>query len=100
VPPKTRRVRKKRHLDFVSAQPCLVCGRSPCDAHHIRFVQPRALGRKVSDEFTVPLCRVRHRELHSVGDEVRWWEKAKIDPLGAAQGLWQHTNGVLADTPG
>jgi hypothetical protein len=92
MPPKTRRVRNKHHLDFVSTQPCLVCGRRPCDAHHIRFVQPRALGRKVSDEFTVPLCRVHHRELHSVGDEVKWWEKVKIDPLDAAQGLWRRTN--------
>jgi hypothetical protein len=92
VPPQTRRVRNKHHLEFVSAQPCLICGRRPCDAHHIRFVQPRALGRKVSDEFTVPLCRVHHRDLHSVGDEVKWWEKVKIDPLSAAHGLWQHTN--------
>ena len=94
VPPKTRRIRNKHHLDFVSAQPCLICGRRPCDAHHIRFVQPRALGRKVSDEFTVPLCRVHHRELHGVGDEVKWWEKVRIDPLDAARGLWQRTNGV------
>jgi hypothetical protein len=92
MPPKARRVRNKHHLNFVSAQPCLICGRSPSDAHHIRFVQPRALGRKVSDEFTVPLCRVHHRELHGVGDEVKWLEKVKIDPLAAAQGLWQHTN--------
>ena len=63
VPAKTRRLRNKNHLDFVSAQPCLICGRQPCDAHHIRFAQPRALGRKVSDEFTVPLCRIHHREL-------------------------------------
>jgi hypothetical protein len=63
VPSKTRRVRNKLHLEFVSAQPCLICGRRPCDAHHVRFVQPRALGRKVSDEFTVPLCRVHQRQL-------------------------------------
>ncbi len=52
-----RRQRDKAHLKFVASQPCLVCGRSPADAHHLRFTQPRALGRKVSDEFTVPLCR-------------------------------------------
>jgi hypothetical protein len=50
------RARNKSHLIFVAAQPCLVCQRSPCDAHHLKFDQPRALGRKVSDEFTVPLC--------------------------------------------
>src|SRR5204862_1882115 len=94
VPAKTRRLRDKNHLDFVSAQPCLICGRQPCDAHHIRFAQPRALGRKVSDEFTVPLCRIHHRELHRVSDEPKWWAAFKIDPLGAAQWLWQRTNGV------
>jgi hypothetical protein len=36
--------------------------------HHLRFAQPRALGRKASDEFTVPLCRVHHREVHRAGD--------------------------------
>ena len=34
------------------------------EAHHIRFAQPRALGRKVSDEYMVPVCRLHHRELH------------------------------------
>src|SRR5438067_4890637 len=62
--PKAIRKRDKAHLAFVSAQPCLVCKRSPCDAHHLKFARPRALGRKVSDEFTVPLCREHHQELH------------------------------------
>ena len=52
-----RRHRDKAHLKFVASQPCLVCGRSPADAHHLRFTQPRAMGRKVSDEFTVPLVQ-------------------------------------------
>jgi hypothetical protein len=61
---KLRRSRDKDHLLFIANQACTVCGRQPCEAHHIRYAQPRALGRKVSDEFTVPLCRVHHRELH------------------------------------
>jgi hypothetical protein len=47
---KTIRLRDKDHLKFVSKQACVVCGRTPSDAHHLRFAQPRALGRKVSDE--------------------------------------------------
>jgi hypothetical protein len=86
---KPRRVRDKRHLEYVAQQPCLVCGRRPSDPHHIRFAQPSALSRKVSDEFTVPLCRTHHRELHQVGDEARWWAGVKIDPLEKAQILWQ-----------
>ncbi len=76
-----RRLRNKAHLKFVASQPCLVCGRSPADAHHLRFTQPRAMGLKVSDEFTVPLCRIHHRDVHSHGDEVAWWQRRAIDPL-------------------
>ena len=67
----TPRRRNKAHLKFVASQPCLLCGRRPSDPHHLRFAQPQALGRKVSDEFTVPLCRTHHRQLHRAGNEVR-----------------------------
>jgi len=76
----------------VAKQPCLVCGRSPADAHHLRFAQSPTLGRKVSDEFTVPLCRGHHRELHRCGDETAWWRKAGIDPTIAARLLWLKTH--------
>jgi ERF superfamily len=89
-----RRLRDKPHLKFVASQPCLVCGRSPADAHHLRFTQPRAMGLKVSDEFTVPLCRIHHRNLHSVGDEVAWWEKRAIDPIATSQMLWISTRRI------
>jgi hypothetical protein len=86
-----RRLRDKAHLRFVASQPCLVCGRSPADAHHLRFTQPRAMGLKVSDEFTVPLCRVHHRDNHNSGDEVAWWERRAIDPLATSRMLWIST---------
>lgn len=73
---KTRRKRDEDHRAFVASHPCLICGRRPADAHHLRFAQPRALGRKVSDEFTVPLCRTHHRELHLRADEPAWWQRA------------------------
>jgi len=75
-------------LDPVTQQPCLICDHRPSDGHHLRFVQSRALSRKVSDEFTVPLCRGHHREVHRVGDEAAWWKKAGIDPAVAARALW------------
>jgi len=87
-----RRVRDRDHIRHVIKQPCLVCGRQPCDPHHLRFAQFRALGRKVSDEFTVPLCRGHHRELHRHGDEAGWWEKRGLDPTGAARALWLTTH--------
>jgi hypothetical protein len=83
-----RRYRDRAHLEYVSLQPCLVCGRRPSDAHHIRFSQPRAMGRRVSDEYTVPLCRSHHRALHRRGDERAWWESVKIDPLVIAREMW------------
>jgi ERF superfamily len=86
-----RRHRDKAHLKFVASQPCLVCGRSPADAHHLRFTQLRAMGRKVSDEFTVPLCRSHHRDNHSFGDEVAWWERRAIDPVATSRMLWVST---------
>jgi len=93
---KPPRLRDKEHLKFVSRQPCLICGRSPCDPHHLRFVQQRALGRKVSDEFTVPLCRLHHRELHRCGDEAQWWGAVGVDAVGAAGHLWTQTRPALA----
>jgi hypothetical protein len=92
--PEPRRVRDRAHLKFVVTHPCLICGRNPTDAHHLRFAQPRALGRKVSDEFTVPLCRGHHREVHRHGDEARWWQKANVDALGTATRLWSQTLSV------
>jgi hypothetical protein len=89
---KTVRLRDKDHRRFVLRQPCLVCGRVPSDPHHLTFTQPRGLGYKVSDEFTVPVCRIHHRELHRSGDEAAWWQKLNIDPLPVALRLWQHTH--------
>jgi hypothetical protein len=86
-----RRFRDKAHLAFVASQPCLLCGKRPVDPHHIRFAQKQSLGRKVSDEFTIPLCRSHHRALHRSGSEYLWWENVGIDPLKAARKLWRKT---------
>ncbi|HEY1804990.1 MAG TPA: ERF family protein [Terracidiphilus sp.] len=90
--PEPRRARDRDHVRYVATQACLVCGRQPCDAHHLRFAQSRALGRKVSDEYTVPLCRGHHREVHRYGDEAAWWTKVGIDPTAPARVLWLSTH--------
>ena len=90
--PEPRRVRDREHVKFVAGHSCLICGRHPADPHHLRFAQSRALGRKVSDEFTVPLCRGHHREVHRCGDEAAWWAKAGVDALGVANALWRETH--------
>ena len=98
---KTVRLRDKDHRRFVLRQACLVCGRVPSDPHHLTFTQPRALGRRVSDEFIVPVCRAHHRELHRSDDEAAWWRRLNIDPVPVALRLWQQTrtDGELASVP-
>jgi hypothetical protein len=88
------RDRDRHHLKFVSTQACLVCGRTPSDAHHVKFAEQPAMGRKVSDRFTVPLCRLHHRELHRRGNERAWWQRYGIAPLDIAARLWDATHSV------
>jgi hypothetical protein len=90
--PEPKRRRDKSHLRFVASQACLICGRHPSDPHHVRFAQVRALGVKVSDEYTVPLCRGHHRQLHQAGNEIQWWKAVKIEPLPIARQLWEQTH--------
>ncbi|MET4290114.1 hypothetical protein ABIB06_000265 [Bradyrhizobium sp. LB8.2] len=87
-PKEPPRRRSKDHLAFIRSQGCLICQNTPVDAHHLKFAQPRALGRKVSDEFTVPLCRSHHLSLHRHGDERAWWTNLQISPLLVAKELW------------
>jgi hypothetical protein len=88
---RSKRQRNKAHLTHVAQQACLICARTPSDPHHLGFMQPRALGLKVSDEFAVPLCRSHHREAHRVADERAWWQSAGIDPIKVARKLWGET---------
>jgi hypothetical protein len=88
LPKEPMRKRSKAHLSFVRGQPCLVCQQTPSDPHHLKFAQQRALGRKVSDEFTVPLCRTHHQDLHQHGNEKAWWANMQIAPMPIAKQLW------------
>jgi ERF superfamily len=86
-----RRYRNRDHLRYVAQQACLICGRKPSDPHHLRHAQPRALGRKASDEFAVPLCRSHHRAVHRSSNERAWWQATGIDPVKVARKLWKQT---------
>jgi DNA recombination protein Rad52 len=90
-----KRLRDKDHLRFVASQPCLICGHQPSDPHHLRFAQPRALGLKVSDEFTVPLCRNHHQQLHQAGNESAWWHDLDINALEIAKALWTESRSKI-----
>ena len=94
-----KRIRCKEHLRFVASQPCLICGRSPSHAHHVRYAQSRGLSLKVSDEFTVPLCAIHHHNIHTTGKEREWWQERNIDPLKVAAALWQQSRERQSSLP-
>jgi hypothetical protein len=56
------------------------------------------MGRKVSDRFTVPICRLHHRELHRRGNERAWWQSQGLDPPAIAATLWAKTHAVAASS--
>ena len=89
-----KRIRDPEHLKFINSQPCLICGRAPVHAHHLRFAQPRSMGNKVSDEWSVPLCFTHHRALHTVGNEEAWWAEKGIDAKAEALRLWRKSHGI------
>ncbi len=93
-----RRVRDNEHLAYVATLACLICGRAPSQAHHLRFAQPRALGSKVSDEWVVPLCNLHHRALHDTGDEEMWWKAHGVDAQHEAERLWKERKGVVSSS--
>jgi DNA recombination protein Rad52 len=92
-----KRVRDPAHLKFVASLPCVICGRVPSHAHHLRFAQLRSLGSKVSDEWTVPLCAAHHRSLHDVGAEAKWWQERNVNALAEAEKLWRESRGTELD---
>lgn len=86
--PTPKRIRAPEHLKWVATLPCLICQRRPSDAHHLKHVQPNAMGRKPGDQWVVPLCRIHHRALHDAGNEETWWESQKLNPVTVAEELW------------
>jgi hypothetical protein len=85
------RLRRLEHRKFVASQPCIVCGRTPAQAHHVRFAQSRGVSLKVSDEFTVPLCALHHSGEPQDGRRRRWWHERNLDPLAATSELWRQS---------
>jgi hypothetical protein len=93
--PAPKRIRAPEHLKWVASLACTVCLREPADAHHLKRVQPNALARKPGDQWVVPLCRLHHRALHDAGDETKWWQGQKIDPVTLAEQLWEKSSGLV-----
>jgi hypothetical protein len=56
--------RSEMLLETVRDLPCLCCGESPCDAHH---VTTRGAGGQDTPENLMPLCREHHTLWHAKG---------------------------------
>jgi hypothetical protein len=87
---KVIRLRDQEHCKFVNAQPCVVCGRMPSEAHHLRFAQPRSRPKGERRVYSSGLSP-HHRELHRYGDEASWWAGVNVDPLPIALDLWRRS---------
>lgn len=75
-----KRIRSKKHLRWIAEQPCLICGHRPCQSHHVKMMQLRARGLRVSDEYVVPLCPLHHASVEiSPGREEEWWKNEEIN---------------------
>jgi hypothetical protein len=94
------RLRDPDHLKFVVRHGCVICGKNRTQAHHLTFAQPNAMGRKVSDEFTVPLCATHHSELHHAGNEPDWWKEKGVDAMGIARELWESAHQDMGKSTG
>ena len=72
-----------KHLDKIRGMSCIICESPPkSDPHHITNAEKSGMGRKVGDNWTVPLCRECHGRLHmyKYGEKL-FWAMTGIDPL-------------------
>ena len=90
------RERDREHLKFVASQPCLVCGRTPSDAHHIKLACWRAMGRKVGDRFTVPICRLQSSSSTGGATSGSWWESLRRSIPYDCRHSWGRTHPVAS----
>ena len=76
----SKRLRSKKHLAHVRSFGCCICQNPACDAHHLRSEGHLASAAlKNGDDFTIPLCRRHHDELHAFGDEKLFLDLHGID---------------------
>ena len=79
------KVRSKKYLANIRKHPCLICGTTEVQAHHLRHADQRGWGMKNGDEWAVPLCTDHHMDCHRTGKENMWWVMNGIDAMAWAQ---------------
>lgn len=97
--PKVKRERRpgnsEAHLSAIRTLPCVIPGCSivGCDPHHAKSgpaAAERAVGRRASDRWCVPLCRKHHDEVEAIGSrrEAAWFLERGIEVIELAAALW------------
>jgi hypothetical protein len=82
------------HLALIRQLPCCVCGKAPpVDCHHLKSgpaASERSVGRRATDQWAVPLCRICHSAVERMGSrrEFEWFAANQIDqPYEMAKAL-------------
>lgn len=92
-PRRSERVRDAGHMARVRELPCaagdLLGDEARCsgriEADHAGL---RAMGRKASDDSTIPMCSLHHRERHDFAGVFRDWSRAQMRAWLDAQIAW------------
>ncbi len=72
-------IRSKKHLQFISTKPCVLCGATNVQSAHIRFAGA-GMGLKPCDSFVVPMCIEHHTEQHRMNERL-FWKLYDKDPI-------------------
>ncbi len=65
TPASGKAFRSRAYLDWVKAQPCVVCGAPADDPHHLAHVGGMSgMGMTAPDSLAMPVCRPDHDRIH------------------------------------
>lgn len=97
---KSDRLRSKKRMQAARDLGCAICKNPIADAHHLRTIgHTRAMSLKNGDDFTIPLCRKHHDELHCSGDEKLFLALHGVDVVRILQELNGGSNDVSSEGP-
>jgi hypothetical protein len=78
-PKRSSRWRSTAHCNHVRKHACVNCGTvAAIEVAHVRIGSDAGIGRKPSDDRSVPLCRDCHRDQHTRGERSFWADYASL----------------------
>ena len=86
MPAKQKAFRSKKYLKWVKSLPCCMCGGGSEDAHHIiGRGHLGGMGTKAPDNYTMPVCRQHHQEIHQrpelLDDQWEWVARTQAQAI-------------------